>query len=66
MKVEETYGYQRDEAIRRIEEQRAAIQRTIAGHPRRARPFLWLYFKIRMWKTERLYKGLMRQRDGPP
>jgi hypothetical protein len=65
VRIEDTWGYQRDEAIRQVEEWQAAIRRTIAAHPQRARPFLWLYFKVRMWGVERNYKKLMRQRDGP-
>lgn len=65
MRIEDTYGYQRDAAIREVEERRRAIRETVARQGLLIRPFVWLYFKLRMWKIERNYKTLVRQRDGP-
>lgn len=65
MRLEDTWGYQRDEMIRQIEARRRANRETVARQGLLVRPLVWLYFKIRMRGIEESYEKLVKNRDGP-
>jgi hypothetical protein len=66
VRIEDTYGYQRDKAITELEVSRHLTETAIArAHPL-ARPFARLLLLPWTWRRDALYRRLVRQRDGPP